>query len=456
MRIKTDSMPMQLYKTLDEELKDLNNAFNKIMHKVVKRGLINILGSAIKFITGNLDNDDLVNLKQNIEEIKNSQYSEISKISKLASFASHITKRYEEDIIKINLNIEETERIIHTIHDELNILQLINNELFNVLRLQKIVKIIERTITLAKLETPNLELFTSSDLLEIIKYLNKVYNTEQIINIDTTHLFEVLDQSKVLLAITSDAVIIVLKIPILKSSVYKRYSIYPVPNQNDKIVVPPAKYYLKKEDSYEWTNQCATTRNQTVCFKEEKFSKCTLADLDSCDVATVTNNYRIITELENNALLVVSKKQEEIIEKCKDVINKNIIQNNNLILSKCDLIIGDSTFKLQGPNFTIDIVNATDNIELKPDFHVDLKKLHLEDIQQLHKDIQKIEEPTFPQIHYVHLSITGLIILIIIIILSLICYFRKNLIKNLFGKKKTITIAELKKFIPNWNEDVQS
>lgn len=211
--------------------------------------MVNILGKAIKFITGNLDNDDLANINHNLEMLSKSQKQEISRLNELTSFVFHATQRYSEDISKLNYNMDKTAKAINLIESKFETLEVINHEIFNPIRVRDFINCIERSINLAKLETPNLELFTRKDLTDINHHLMKEYNNNQIIHTNNTHLFEVLDHSKILLMITNEAVIMVIKIPILKSTSFTYSRIYSIPNTQNKIILPPAKYFLQSNQS---------------------------------------------------------------------------------------------------------------------------------------------------------------------------------------------------------------
>lgn len=452
-----DAYSLRIYIALLNEHSNLVQMFDKIAHKRTKRGLVNALGSAIKFVTGNLDNNDLIEIDKNLEILSKNQESEITKISDLTSFAAHITKRYEEDITKINRNIENTEKILNKINSKIEILQILDNEKFNIMKLNNYLQIIERTINLAKLEIPNLELFTPKELLNIIGYLRSQYEPQQIIAISESHLFEILEQAKTLLLITNSAIIIVLKLPILKPQSYQSFSVFPLPNQNDQIMVPPGKYYLEEDDLYHWTDHCRRSRQQLICYDEINH-QCRPQKPIACDTAKIRNNYFAVFELENTALLTSTKLPVEAIEKCGNEIQKKIIQFGNILQSTCDVIIGNSTYRRPGLNFSMEIPNYAET--KLPDVHhqVNFREEHLNDLKQLRNDLSKLEEPSefhHLLLQYTHISTTGLIAVIVFATCIIGCYFRKNLVKNLCSKRKIVTLSELKTMCPQLDEDAQ-
>lgn len=57
-------------KTLRIKFNKMEKVFNHIYpHTRNRRGLLNIVGSGIKFITGNMDNEDAMEIINNINEI---------------------------------------------------------------------------------------------------------------------------------------------------------------------------------------------------------------------------------------------------------------------------------------------------------------------------------------------------------------------------------------------------
>ena len=69
----TDNLTINTFHKLELELDDVQAT----CHHRIRRGLINALGSVIKFVTGNLDDNDLQVLNANIERLSQNQNSNI-------------------------------------------------------------------------------------------------------------------------------------------------------------------------------------------------------------------------------------------------------------------------------------------------------------------------------------------------------------------------------------------
>lgn len=90
-----------------------NHAAKLLIHYRTKRALINVLGSAIKFITGNLDDNDLQDIKSNLNKLYLNDKKVITKISELTSFANHLTERYSKDMQIVSENQNLTMKAIN-------------------------------------------------------------------------------------------------------------------------------------------------------------------------------------------------------------------------------------------------------------------------------------------------------------------------------------------------------
>lgn len=458
-KTRNDTLLRNQYQTLKREIESSENILEKLTHFRVKRGLVNVLGKTIKFITGNLDNDDLANINQNLEILSKTQKQEISRLNELTSFAAHVTQRYNEDISKLNHNMDETAKAINLIQSKFETLQVINHEIFNAIRVRDFINCIERTINLAKLETPNLELFTRSDLADINQHLMREYDENQILYTNNTHLFEVLDHSKILLMITNKSVIMVLKIPILKPTSFIYSRIYPIPNTKNKIILLPAKYFLQSNQSELWSNDCRNLHNQSLCHNTLKNEKCSLENLNTCQAAETTNDYRIIQQMENTALMVSTKQPLELIENCEYQVQKLTVQYNVLISSSCSIIIENTIFRKPGFNRTI-ILPEVEDITLTHRYEVLLKEEHLQDLQKLQEEARFIKSKSIifnPLVHYTHYSATAIIFVVIVICIIVLCYFRNNVYKNLCKKRNVVNISakEFVQLYPKLSADAQ-
>ncbi|KAF5284052.1 hypothetical protein FQR65_LT13598 [Abscondita terminalis] len=93
-----------MIKTLKENINAIENQLHKFKSRE-KRALLDFLGTAIKYITGNPDNNDLININKNLNLLFENQDKMIKQMDKYTSFANHITNRYSNDLITIQTNL---------------------------------------------------------------------------------------------------------------------------------------------------------------------------------------------------------------------------------------------------------------------------------------------------------------------------------------------------------------
>ena len=83
-----DPIPSTIKFLMNDLEKELN--FFKFQHHRQRRGLVNALGVGIKFITGNLDEDDLNQINERLAAMETNEEN-VSKFSKnLVNFSSHL------------------------------------------------------------------------------------------------------------------------------------------------------------------------------------------------------------------------------------------------------------------------------------------------------------------------------------------------------------------------------
>lgn len=118
----SDSIKLTILK-----LNELQNKLNSIKpFKRPKRGLIDGLGTAVKFITGNMDAQDAQNLNSQIEKLKADQFNTEVTIEKQHNLNVQMIQRFRNLTLHINneQNIKSyLNKISNSIRKEEDILQ---------------------------------------------------------------------------------------------------------------------------------------------------------------------------------------------------------------------------------------------------------------------------------------------------------------------------------------------
>ena len=118
-----------------------------------------------------------------------------------------------------------------------------------------------------------------------------------------------------------------LKIPILKPFVANYSTIYPLPNNNDLIILPPKKHLIRLQNAELWTNEdCREIGMVNICLQQPVEELCSIRNFEKCTIAKVTNGYEITYVLKNKQLLFVSKSSKKIIEDCQGILTTHEAQ----------------------------------------------------------------------------------------------------------------------------------
>ena len=106
VRQRNGTLPF-LFFELSKLLKSTKEDLSKLLptQQRNKRGLINGLGSIIKFISGNLDQDDYDKLEGQIKALQKDHNIEIQHINKLVSFSYNIAQKFYNEMNHVSLNL---------------------------------------------------------------------------------------------------------------------------------------------------------------------------------------------------------------------------------------------------------------------------------------------------------------------------------------------------------------
>lgn len=388
-----DNYTNQLLDRLNTNVDQIEEQLNKLNYRRrYKKGLINGLGTVIKFISGNPDDNDLQTINENIQTLHTKQNANIERINQLTSFANQITKRLEVQAQIVNKNVENTKKFLEKMKNTDDVRLIIQNEIYQSENLLKTLLMIERTISLSLNSIPNLEIVSVKEIRDIQGYLQQAYNPQQLLLFDHTHLYRLLENTKLLAVGTTHTIAFLLKVPILKPFVANYSKIYPIPNNHDVILTPPKQYLLKVNGINRWTNEdCSVIDSSKFCAQQPTDDKCTIEDLNNCLTVKAINNYEIVHALSNGQLLTSFKQLYEIIEDCQGLFRRTKIQGSNVIDSPCKVIVGTSVYLNTTPTFEIS-TQVPQKLELgTPSQEINLQLRHLTSPNDLLQEVNQLQ-----------------------------------------------------------------
>lgn len=397
---------------------------NKLkLRKRNKRGLVNIVGTAIKFIAGNPDANDAHKYEDNINSLFKNQEKIVKQMNKFTSFANHISSRYQQNIDVITSNIDKTNKEFSKLNNIIDLSIQIQYLIYSSNLILNILSDINEIIALAQNNIVSNKVCDSSEIEQIIDHLKLIYSSEELLPFSKFHLFQILSISKIELAIVNNAIVCILSVPILSTNTYNLKHIYPVPNSENKVLIPPAQYFLSNGIKHFWSEQrCILYEETNVC--ETTFEHvCNIINPTNCTFALAKNNYKLYKMLEDSTLLVDFKEKTSIIEQCANVKYFNI-QNSNIIYSKenCKIVLDNNIFSTKVLNFSLEI-SYVQNFTHVPTKEINILNKHLLTVHELDKDLLPFinkSDYTYP-IHYIFIFI----IVLVTIILYALCFKKK-------------------------------
>lgn len=426
------------YYHVSKALNDTYDTFEKLNNCEIysisrkKRGLMNYIGSGIKFVTGNLDNDDLETITQNMQVIKYNQINSMHKINDLSSFAGNIVSKFEKNIKISNENAKNIRSEFSKLDNEIKLMLTLQNQYIQITNLNQYLEKILRIFSFAHLETLDLEILGVTGIKEIWQYLKVQYPKNALWPLQ--HLSELTLICKTGLLILTEMAILVVKIPIFEQNVCNLKLVYPVPDKESKILISPSKFYCNEL----WYNSCDEVNAKWIC-SGPIANSCSLSK--NCQYATVQNNYQVHTLTNKKSLLFCSKTPETVYENCFQ-FQKTTLQGCHLIQSQCDVIINQHKYPLNINNISISFPEITKLQETN--FSINLQIRHLENPTKMQEDLlEPVSFQDFPsKQHYSISFVTICIIFLCILALTLYLWQRQG---------KVVPVKLLQKLI---NEDV--
>jgi len=173
---------------LNHSYKQLDNAFinlQKLKHGEInqrkRRGLINFLGSSIKFVTGNLDHEDLNEINSNFKNIRMNQIKTMHKLNQLSSFAGHVTDKFQTDLFTVYNHTQTLKQAMNNISNLLDfVIQIQDHSLQILIITDSYINKLLNTVTFAMTNTLDIELFNLDELKQIWTFLKSHYSSYQL------------------------------------------------------------------------------------------------------------------------------------------------------------------------------------------------------------------------------------------------------------------------------------
>lgn len=326
------------------KLKELENKLNQL--KPInrrKRGLINAMGSTIKFITGNMDYEDAERINKNIDHLLTQNGLINSTLNQQLILNTNMINRFENITNHINNEQHLITQSIKHIQDQarnslnpafntITQIQQLNRINYNIDILTQHLNNIAESIVLAKLNIIPKLILDNTELLQIHQILNTTINI-----LSAEHLFELLELAAYY---NNTNIIFNIQIPIISNIVFSLYHIIPTPI-NKTLEIICEKYALINENNLIFYNKkCKEIENQFYCkhFRTTEYNmnaNCirnivNRNETTSCHLRDIGQKTDIIHP-EPNFLILINPPKQQITSVCNSVTKQYTINSTTLI-----------------------------------------------------------------------------------------------------------------------------
>lgn len=425
----------------ERRLKKLDSSLYNILPNTYKRrnkrGLFNPLGSFIKAITGNLDQEDLTDIESSIKKLDNGQYELIDKYNDQIKINNQLiennillTEHINNLTIKMNEWIKSASQasknltegtflnqLFLQLYDQIDIVQDQIDEVHEILTFSKI-NVISRHI----LDNQEMEYVTT----EFDKDNLKINSEEQIYSL-----------LKIKAFYNNTDLVIIIEIPQFTNENFNTYKIltYPVNNQ---IINQPYNFLLLNPNNYMIINNLCPTIEQTfICEKQQIYpitGHC-IPELLNNQNTSCTTQYmepaEEIKQIDDGYLYISSPEGLSITSTCN--LKQARVKGIKLIkYSQCTIYANNKRFSNTKTHRKqkLALIQPLDNININITIQESIDVPLLTE-QTIHKLDGINNKSKFIQI-YQHSTVAFTITAILIIILIILFIHRKN--KQIFNK----------------------
>lgn len=427
-----------------------------------KRGLINFIGSAHKWLFGTLDADDGIMYDEAISKLQTNQKNIYNAMENQISLSKQTIDKFNITLTSIYNNqknikqaIEDRNHKDNSIHTFMvrliNKISLAQQLINNCESLIGLIDEIDNAIVFAKLNSINPSIIKVSQIQNMFKELEKFYPKDSIIHLENPLSNYLLLGTQV--TFTSSKIIFAIHIPLVKPIQYSYFHILPIPQKNT-LFLPTQPYVIyRDQETYASRDLCPQIEDIYYCSTD-------ITDTDPCTSNAMLNktpktcmkfNIQIsktLLQRINNDIVIIPAKEESLETIC--TIDKIIN------LSEPTLIKLTSNCKIKITNLTFDFKVSTTTqkflilprIEIPEKVHLEHSKTikliepdfkSLQDLRTGYHSLEPLQEP-----YQTHHAYTVLIVIILIIFLIIVTYiwYRCSLPYKCLKKQKKEVSAQ--------------
>lgn len=268
------------------QIKHLYNKLNRMLLELetmqpnrVKRGIFNPLGTLIKSICGNLDQNDALRFESAMKTLKENDKMISSKLNEHISLFKEFTSQQTQILNNLTMN---QDKLLKAIIQVTNMTNAENEKAFRYAHLAQLLVILSDNIQELASEISRLEnilafsrnrslhhsILSVRELRTMISKLQNLYSTDQIIDLDIRYYYDIISLGSYYV---DKKIVVVLKFPITLPNTFQLYRLCPVPNKDSKVILPAYPYVATNSKEYVYIEaECPKVHEWHLC--EQKTS----------------------------------------------------------------------------------------------------------------------------------------------------------------------------------------
>nr|XP_029717888.1 uncharacterized protein LOC115260739 [Aedes albopictus] len=305
------------------------NKLNSLYPKRHKRGLVNALGTVIKFVAGNPDNEDLELVQHNLEKIESTENRIISNQDRQIK----INNSLQKTVNKVSITIAKIAKRMSTDRETFRKDVEEINLILNLDIIIKILEDIEEQIIFSKSNILNKNILPRLDKDYIIEFYKKQ-------GIKLYFDDEILESVKCITTLKDEHIIFIIKLPVVESQEYQLIQLEAT-NINGSRINLETQYVAKfRKSMYKQSERCVLCDN-THKLADECVYNILTNQAAKCNMSKDTNQF-ILKEIIPGTILLDTRVRVHVYDSCGDdriIAATTIIESEN-----CTVKIHNQTF----------------------------------------------------------------------------------------------------------------
>lgn len=427
--------------------------------KRVKRGLFNPLGTFIKSISGNLDNEDALRFDKALKILQNNDQELSVSFNKHISLYKEMTlqqtqilnnitynqRKLEKAIISIN-NASETNK--EQMHQYAQISQLFSIVTENVQELSFEINKLSNIVAFSRTNVMHHSILSISILKNMLSQLKNIYNPGVLLDLDIRFYYDLITLGSYF---TDKKIVIVLKFPIMSLETYDLYRLCPVPNKNSEIILPPSPYMASNSQEFAYMEaECPKIDTWYICKQQlshqtRAHSDCVYnliyhQDTADCHPTSISLLKEALLELDSQHFIISMPNEIRVKMSCaqekyrllKGSYLASIPRNCSIRTSEFTIINTDNKFHGQPVEimtFPHSIPMSANSKKHLPHYNfttIDLNKLHNIQHQLLMDPPVEINNENLSSLYHTTIPTYIIVLLSALALVSLAYYLRRQ------------------------------